>query len=211
MDAKIGDDVITPRHGKPVEIAALWLNALATLRGFAVTLGARDDAALFARSLERTRNGFQRFWNPARGFLFDVLDGPHGSSAALRPNQLFAVSLTESALSNEWQRSVVDACARALVTTYGLRTLAPDEPGYRGKYEGDPAQRDAGCTGAFDAHNRADPALGHVVGGGGLGAAPVVVGELADGDAPHMPGGAIAQAWSVAEVLRAWSLLSARA
>jgi predicted glycogen debranching enzyme len=227
MDAKIGDDVITPRHGKPVEIAALWLNALATLRGFAVTLGARDDAALFARSLERTRNGFQRFWNPARGFLFDVLDGPDGSSAALRPNQLFAVSLTESALSNEWQRSVVDACARALVTTYGLRTLAPDEPGYRGKYEGDPAQRDAAyhqgsvwawLIGPFAlAHARAHgdavaaatfvAATGRQLDAYGLG----TLGELADGDAPHMPGGAIAQAWSVAEVLRAWSLLSARA
>ena len=224
MDAKVGDLVITPRSGKPVEIAALWLNALATLQGFAVTLGARDDAARFGGALDRTRNGFERFWNPARGFLYDVLDGPAGSSAALRPNQLFAVSLAESALTSERQRSVVDACAHALVTTYGLRTLAPGEPGYQGRYEGGQAQRDAAyhqgsvwawLIGPFAlAHARAygDPAAaatfvaatGRQLDAYGLG----TLGELADGDAPHAPGGAIAQAWSVAEVLRAWSVLS---
>jgi predicted glycogen debranching enzyme len=224
MDAKVGDNVITPRHGKPVEISALWLNALATLQNFAGTLGAGDDAARLGRSLERTRTGFGRFWNPARGFLYDVLDGPAGSEGALRPNQLFAVSLTQSALSSERQRAVVDACARALVTTYGLRTLAPDEPGYCGRYAGGPAQRDAAyhqgtvwawLIGPFAlAHARAYgnavtaasfvAATGRQLDAYGLG----TLGELADGDAPHAPGGAIAQAWSVAEVLRAWSLLS---
>jgi predicted glycogen debranching enzyme len=227
MDAKVGDHVITPRYGKPVEIAALWLNALATLADFAVMLGARDDAAHFESALQRTRAGFERFWNGTRGFLFDVLDGPGGSDATFRPNQLFAVSLNECALSGERQRAVVGACARELVTTYGLRTLAPGEAGYCGTYRGDPAQRDGAyhqgtvwpwLMGPFAlAHARAygDPgtaasfvaALGRQLDAYGLG----TLGELADGDAPHAPGGTIAQAWSVAEVLRAWTLLASAA
>ncbi len=227
MDAKVGDRVITPRRGKPVEIAALWLNALAALAGFAATLDARDDAARYAAKLRRTRTGFERFWNGERGFLFDVLDGPGGADAALRPNQLFAISLPECALPRERQRAVVAACARELVTTYGLRTLGPAEPGYRGSYAGDVRQRDEAyhqgtvwpwLIGPFAlAHARAYgdralaasfvAALGRQLDGYGLG----TLCEVAAGDAPHAPGGCIAQAWSVAEALRAWSVLAGAA
>ena len=142
MDAKVGENVITPRRGKPVEVAALWLNALATLANFAERLGARDDAARYRASVARTRAGFARFWNGARGFLYDVLDGPEGADASLRPNQLFAVSLPQCALADEQRRAVVDTCTRELVTTYGLRSLGPAEPGYRGTYGGDVRARD---------------------------------------------------------------------
>jgi len=224
MDAKVDEHVVTPRRGKPVEVAALWLNALATLTGFAATLDVRDDAARYRDKLRRTRAGFQRFWNGTRGFLYDVLDGPDGADAALRPNQLLAVSLPECALPGEQQRAVVDTCARELVTTYGLRTLGTAEAGYRGAYGGDVRQRDEAyhqgtvwpwLIGPFAlAHARAHgdragaasfvAALGRQLDGYGLG----TLCEVAAGDAPHAPCGCIAQAWSVAEVLRAWSALA---
>jgi glycogen debranching enzyme len=224
MDAKVGDRVITPRIGKPVEIAALWLNAQATLRAFAERLGATDDATSFAAGFERTRAGFARFWNAERGFLYDVLDGPDGPEAMLRPNQLFALSLAECALSGEQQRAVVAVCARELLTTFGLRSLGPGEAGYCGSYAGDVAQRDGAyhqgtawgwLIGPFAlAHARAFgkpdvaasfvAAFGRQLDGYGIGTLP----EIADGDAPHTPRGCIAQAWSVAEVLRVWTALA---
>jgi predicted glycogen debranching enzyme len=221
MDAKVGDDVITPRIGKPVEINALWYNALRALAELAPRAGA--DPARYAAAAERVCASFGRFDETGSGGLFDVIDGPGGDDASIRPNQIFAVSLHYSPLSLERQRAVVDLCARELLTSHGLRTLSPRDPRYLGKYAGAPAARDRAyhqgtvwpwLIGPFAlAHARAhgnreaalaflEPLLEHVL-ERGVGTLP----ELAAGDPPFAFGGAIAQAWSVAEVLRAWHLL----
>ncbi|NDJ76787.1 MAG: glycogen debranching protein [Chloroflexi bacterium] len=220
MDAKIDDWVVTPRVGKPVEINALWYNALCIVAELARHLGHEEDAARFAGMAERARTSFQaRFWYTG-GYLYDVIDGPEGHDPTLRPNQVFAVSLPFPLLSDEQARAVVDLCARELVISYGLRSLAPDETDYVGHYGGDPLQRDSGyhqgtawawLSGAFAcAHYRVygdaeaalsylEPVADHLF-DHGLG----TVSEVFDGDPPHTPNGCIAQAWSVAEVLRAW-------
>ena len=221
MDAKIDDEVITSRVGKPIEVNALWYNALQTMSALARQLG--HDPAHYEALAEKAQQGFARFWNEDRGFCYDVLDGlqgPEGRDAALRPNQIFAVSLAHSPLPAWQQRVVVDVCARRLVTSYGLRTLAPDEEGYTGRYEGDQKQRDrayhqgtvwAWLMGPFvSAHLRVygdrraaraylAPLMQHVV-DHGVGS----VSEIFDGDAPFAPHGCPAQAWSVAELIRAW-------
>ncbi|HSB79507.1 MAG TPA: amylo-alpha-1,6-glucosidase, partial [Candidatus Methylomirabilis sp.] len=141
MDAKIGDWVVTPRTGKAVEINALWFNALCAMGTFARRLG--RPAESYDSLAARVREGFGRFWDDAAGYCFDVIDGPDGNDPALRPNQVLAVSLPESALPPERQRQVVDACARSLLTSFGLRSLAPGHPQYRGRYLGGPRERDA--------------------------------------------------------------------
>ena len=218
MDAKVGDWVVTPRIGKPVEVNALWYNALRVMADLARQLGVLDvDYEQLAR---RARQGFARFWNEARGYLYDVLDGPKGHDPALRPNQIFAVSLAHSPLGEAQKRAVVDACARHLLTSHGLRSLAAEAPGFVGQYGGDRKTRDAAyhqgtvwgwLIGPFvQAHLRVyrDPAtsraflrplLQHLE-AHGLGS----ISEIFDGNAPFAPRGCIAQAWSVAEVLRAW-------
>ena len=219
MDARVGDRPVTPRTGKPVEVNALWHNALVTLAQFARALGKPHEP--HERMAERTRQGFQRFWNSEAGCCFDVLDTPEGTNdASLRPNQIFAVSLPASPLTPEQQRGVVDVCARRLLTSYGLRSLAPGEPEYQGRYAGGPRERDAAyhqgtvwgwLLGPFVlAHLRVyqDPALaasflepmGHQLHSYGLG----TLAEIYDGDPPFAPRGCIAQAWTVGEVLRAW-------
>ena len=223
MDAKVGDRVITPRIGKPIEVNALWLNALAMMTQFARLL--RRPTATYEALIKRARKGFQRFWNEAAGYCFDVLDGPIGNEAALRPNQILAVSLPETALTEEQQRAVVDACARHLLTSYGLRSLVAEDPAYRGHYGGSPAERDAvyhqgtvwgWLLGPFvQAHMRVynDAALAaqflapieHHLQVHGLGTAS----EIFDGDPPFTPHGCIAQAWTVAEVLRTWTAVAA--
>jgi predicted glycogen debranching enzyme len=225
MDAKAGDRVVTPRIGKPVEVNALWLNAATTMARFARAIGRSGDR--YEELALRARAGFARFWNPARQSCFDVIDGPGGagdSDASLRPNQIFAVSLPETALTPEQQRAVVDACARELLTSFGLRSLGPGEPGYRGRYAGKPEERDAAyhqgtvwgwLLGPFAlAHLRVyqdpdvaasflEPMLAHVE-AAGLGTAS----EIFDGDAPFAPNGCIAQAWTVGETLRAWRVIA---
>ena len=218
MDAKVGDWVVTPRTGKAVEINALWYNALAAMRGFAERLGRR--AVPWDSALTRTREGFERFWNEAADYCFDVVDGPGGNDASLRPNQIFAVSLPASPLGPARQKHVVDACARRLLTSYGLRSLDPADPQYRGRYLGGPRERDgayhqgtvwAWLLGPFAlAHLRVygdrGVALGflepmaHHLGDYGVGS----IAEIFDADPPFAPRGCIAQAWSVAETLRAW-------
>jgi len=221
MDAKVGARVITPRIGKPVEINALWYNALRTMAGLAERR--KIDTARFETAAARVRNSFTRFSCVQNGGLFDVLDGPEGDDASIRPNQIFAVALHHSPLEANQQRAVVDLCARELLTSSGLRSLAPSDPQYIGRYVGPPAERDAAyhqgtvwpwLIGPFAlAHARAygdpegarnflEPLLERVL-DGGLG----TLGEIADGDAPFTPRGCIAQAWSVAEVLRAWHAL----
>jgi len=221
MDAKVGDRVITPRIGKPVEVNALWLNAVAAMERFAFTLG--RNAARYEALAERARNGFARFWNSEKQFCFDVIDAPgfpDGKDASLRPNQIFAVSLPESALTPEQQRAVVDVCARELLTSFGLRSLGRAEPGYRGRYAGGAEKRDEAyhqgtvwgwLLGPFAlAHLRVyrdaaqamtflEPMFGQIE-AAGLG----TLSEIFDGDAPFAPNGCIAQAWTVGEILRAW-------
>ncbi len=215
MDAKVGDSVITPRIGKPVEISALWYAALRAME----TLGpaAGSSAKRYRTLAERCARGLQRFWNAERGYCFDVLDGPGGDDPALRPNQLFAIALHASAFDATQARSIVDVCARELLTSHGLRTLAPGDPAYCGRYTGSVAARDRAyhqgtvwpwLIGPFvRAHLRVygDPVrarsfvapLVDALGGYGIGTLP----EIFDGDPPHAPRGAVAQAWSIAELI----------
>jgi predicted glycogen debranching enzyme len=225
MDAKVGDWVVTPRIGKPIEINALWYNALRTIAQFARQLNQPDRE--YDALADRTLAQFSRFWNAERGYGYDVLDGPTGDDDALRPNQIFAVSLPHG-VAADWpalfnpqqQRQIVDRCGQKLLTSYGLRSRSPDHPDYHGHYGGNQLQRDGayhqGTTwgwliGPFvQAHLRVyqNPTLArqllepmaHQLQAHGLGS----LSEIFDGDAPIAARGCIAQAWTVAEVLRAW-------
>ncbi len=218
MDAKIGDWVVTPRIGKPIEVNALWYNALRTMAHFArhIRKPHQEYDAIAERALVR----FSRFWNQETGYCYDVLDGPDGDDSSLRPNQIFAVSLPESPLNPTQQKGVVDACARMLLTSHGLRSLSCEDSQYQGHYGGDQQQRDSvyhqgtvwgWLIGPFvQAHLRVykDPAqarlflepMANHLHAHGLGS----LSEIFDGDPPMIPRGCIAQAWTVAEVLRAW-------
>src|SRR4029453_10277518 len=139
MDARVGDRVITPRTGKAVEINALWYNALLAMAGFAGRR--RRPAAPWEEEASRVARSFSRFWNVDAGCCKDVIDGPGGDDAALRPNQILAVSLPASPLPAARQREVVDVCAAELLTAFGLRSLSPRDPAYRGREAGGPAER----------------------------------------------------------------------
>ena len=227
MDAKTGDWVVTPRIGKPVEIQALWYNAL---RAIAAWLSQRADnrAESYSVLAEQARSTFlNRFWRPELGYLADVVDGPNGDELQLRPNQIFALSLPCSLVEGEIAKRVLTTVGRSLLTPYGLRSLASQDPAYRGEYGGDPVQRDSAyhqgpvwtwLMGAYvEAHYRVyqdrTAALAllrpfvHHLRDACLGS----VSEILEGDAPHQPRGAVAQAWGVAEVLRVSRLLEASA
>ncbi|HIK53331.1 MAG TPA: glycogen debranching enzyme family protein [Oscillatoriales cyanobacterium M59_W2019_021] len=222
MDAKVEDWVVTPRMGKPVEISALWYNALKIVEKIARRLN--RPGGEYRQLAENTATGFDRFWNPQLGYCYDVLDTPNGNDASLRPNQLFAVSLSEvgGLLSASQQRTVVDTCQRSLLTSGGLRSLSPEDPQYRGLYGGDRIARDGAyhqgtvwgwLIGPFVrahlqvygdrslARSFLEPMKYHLW-GAGLGN----ISEIFDGDPPFVPRGCFAQAWSVAEVLRTWQL-----
>ncbi len=219
MDAKVGDRVITPRIGKPVEVQALWLNALRIGSGL---------SGAWARAFTRASVSFrERFWDEARGCLYDVVDVDHVAGkvdSSFRPNQIFAVGgLPHAALAGERARRVVDAVEARLWTPMGLRTLAPDEAGYVGRYDGGVAERDVayhqgtvwpwlagpfveawvrvrGGTPEAKREARARflaPLLRHLD-TTGIGH----VSEIADGDAPHTPRGCPFQAWSLGELMR---------
>ena len=230
MDAKHGDHVATPRIGKPVEINALWLNALNVALRLAGRLRDTAEKRFCSGLLKRASDGFARFWNAERGCLYDVLDAPgsvHDAptspDAQVRPNQIFAVSLPYCVLPPEHMRAVVDTCARELLTSHGLRSLSPQDPAYVGRYLGNAWQRDTAyhqgtvwswLLGPFArAHyrvygdaRRAQAYLAPIE--QHLAAACVgSVSEVFDGDAPHIARGCFAQAWSVAEILRAWLYL----
>ncbi|WP_013323251.1 amylo-alpha-1,6-glucosidase [Gloeothece verrucosa] len=221
MDAKVGDWVVTPRIGKPIEISALWYNALLTLSQFAQKL--QKPFKEYEEMAQLTLKGFQRFWNAELGYCFDVLDSPTGNDPSLRPNQIFAVSLPQSPLSALQQKSVVDTCQKALLTPYGLRSLAATDPNYKGFYRGDQLERDGAyhqgivwgwLIGAFvmaylrvygdqtRAYQFLEPMIAHLE-TAGLG----TISEIFEGNKPFSPKGCIAQAWSVAEVLRSWLLI----
>ena len=234
MDAKVGDWVVTPRIGKPVEINALWHYALSQLASWARVLKDRHAAADYHAAASRVAASFaDTFWYPAGGYLYDVVDGPEGTmdqgrrvDTSLRPNQIFAVSLGSDLLDSARARAVVDVCARELLTPVGLRSLASRDPRYAARYTGDPRARDGAyhqgtvwswLLGPFAlAHHRvygnADHALALLAGlashldEGCIGS----ISEIMDGDPPHRPRGCFAQAWSVAETLRAYHSLSAQ-
>jgi predicted glycogen debranching enzyme len=219
MDAKVGDWVVTPRIGKPVEVQALWLNALWAATAFSDRWRERHDRGL--------ATFHDRFWNEAAGCLYDVVDPDHRlgeAEATFRPNQIFAVGgLPFPILEGERARRVVDAVEASLATPLGLRSLSPSDPAYVGRYEGGPRERDRAyhqgtvwpfLAGAFvdawvrvrggteearrEARRRfVEPLLAHLD-QAGLGH----VSEIADGDGPHTPRGCPFQAWSLGELLR---------
>ncbi len=221
MDAKVGDWVVTPRIGKPVEINALWYNALLCLASFARRL--RRSPTLYDDLAAQARMGFRRFVRSDGEGLFDVLDGPDGNDSRLRPNQLLAVSLHHSPLDPAVRQAVVRVCGRELLTSHGLRSLASRHAEFRPHYLGDPTERDGGyhqgpvwgwllghyALAEYRVHGDAavaqawlEPIRDHLF-DAGLG----TVSEIFDGAPPHHPRGAPAQAWSVACVLEAWQRL----
>jgi predicted glycogen debranching enzyme len=223
MDAKVGNWVVTPRRGKPVEIQALWYNALSVMEDLAAKFADELGRKRYATLAVLARWSFNRlFWNAHSGCLYDVVNG-NANDATIRPNQIFAVSLRHTMLSPERARSVVESVQNHLLTPYGLRTLAPSDPNYRGRYTGDQASRDGAyhqgtvwpwLLGPFltaylkvNGHGEAalhqaeewiEPLRAHMLGPG-----TGQMNEIFEGDAPHRPVGCIAQAWSVAELLRA--------
>jgi predicted glycogen debranching enzyme len=218
MDAKIGDWVVTPRIGKPVEINALWYNALCIIAAFAEILGRPSQRYLDLA--EQARASFARFDDECTGGLYDVLDGPSGNDDAIRPNQILALSLPHSPLTRDRQSQVVALCGRKLLTSYGLRSLSPDHPDYQPHYAGDPRQRDGAyhqgtvwawllghyALAEYRVYGDADLALRRLEAmrdhlfDAGLG----TISEIFDAEPPHRPRGAPSQAWSVACVLEAW-------
>jgi len=227
MDAKVGDWVVTPRRGKAVEINALWYNALRLMQQWSRDAQDENGAAAFARHAEQTRSSFnRRFWNNEANYLYDVIDGEQGNDAAFRPNQLFAISLDYPVLDPERWTAVLEQVTSRLLTPFGLRSLAPGHPDYKPTYYGDLRSRDAAYhqgTGwawligpYIDAWLRVYPEKTDKAHGflGGFFAhlSEACVGsisEVFDAEAPYFPRGCIAQAWSVAEVLRSWVKTSA--
>jgi len=223
MDAKIGDWVVTPRTGKPVEIQALWFNALRILEGLAREFGDTGPEAFLSELTKEASKSFQaRFWNSADGCLYDVVNGEE-CDASIRPNQIFAVSLHHTMLPADKERQIVDVVQRELLTPLGLRSLSPNDAHYRPRYEGGVRERDSAyhqgtvwpwLMGPFisayvKVHRRSVEARSQAelwfrgfdehLRTACLGQ----VSEIADADSPHTPRGCVAQAWSVAELLRA--------
>ncbi len=220
MDAICDGWVVTPRRGKAVEINALWYNALCLMVGWLERAGDHTGAQQLAAHAEQAKVSFgRRFWNPARGYLFDVVDGEQGDDPACRPNQLFALSLSHPVLDPSRWAQVLDVVEQQLVTPVGLRSLAPTDPAFKPNYHGDLRARDAAyhqgtvwswLIGAYvDARMRTHPgeivatrrALDGLV--EHLGEACIgSISEVFDACAPFTPRGCIAQAWGVAELLR---------
>lgn len=217
MDAKVGDWVVTPRIGKPVEINALWINALIVMAELAERLG--EDPAAYRKRAEKAAKSFRAvFVRPDKCGLFDVLTDS-GPDESIRPNQIFAVSLPYSPLALPQQKAVVKIVEEELLTPFGLRTLSPQDPAYRPHYGGSPAERDSAyhqgtvwpwllgpfVTAHYRVYHDADRARSYLLPlkahlkEAGIGS----ISEIFDGDPPHAPNGCIAQAWSVAEILRA--------
>jgi predicted glycogen debranching enzyme len=222
MDAKIGDWVVTPRTGKPIEIQALWYNALRIMEQVGNRLGDKEDAKKWGGLAEKVWGSINRaFWFEEGGHLYDVINGEE-KDASLRPNQIFAVSLPFESITPDRAERLVNLVEERLLTPFGLRSLDPRDKRYAPRYHGDPRSRDAsyhqgtvwpwlmgpfltayqkvhGKSPRVQAHLRAHLALQLThLRESGLG----TISEVFDGDMPHEPRGCIAQAWSVAEVLR---------
>jgi len=223
MDAKVGDWVVTPRRGKTVEINALWYNALRLMQEWTEDLSGPEDAACYGAIAGKVTKSFnERFWNPERGFLYDIVDGEQGNDPSCRPNQIFAIALRHPVLDEDRWPPVLDVVTRELLTPFGLRSLSQDNPDYKKQYFGDRRARDAayhqGTVWAWligpyiDAWIRVNPqdrlkartfleAFIPHLGEAGIGS----ISEVFDAEPPFTPHGCISQAWSVAEVLRAWA------
>jgi predicted glycogen debranching enzyme len=217
MDAKVEDTVVTPRRGKPVEIQALWYNALCLMDEWSKEL--QVDGTSYGTRAEHVKDSFnRRFWQEQRGHLFDVVDGDNGDDATFRPNQIFTMSFRFPLLLKGRWKPVFEAVTAKLLTPYGLRTLATDDPQYHPRYEGNRRQRDmayhqgmvwAWLMGPYlDARRNVypgaavdktllEPFEAHLR-EAGIG----TISEIFDGEKPYLPRGCIAQAWSVAEVRR---------
>jgi predicted glycogen debranching enzyme len=225
MDAKRGDWIVTPRRGKAVEINALWYNALKLLAKWLQKSDEASAAQRYEEHAQRAHASFnQRFWYPEGGYLYDVVDcngQKQTHDVSCRPNQIFAISLDHPVLNQERWSSVVDVVEKKLLTPVGLRSLSPDDPEYKPIYSGDLRSRDgayhqgtvwAWLIGPFiDAWLKLHPnerqearkfleCFPEHLDDAGLG----TISEVFDARAPHSAGGCIAQAWSVAEVLRCW-------
>jgi predicted glycogen debranching enzyme len=219
MDARFEDWVVTPRRGKPVEIQALWYNALSLMAEWADELG--YPSATYRDCAVRVRESFNaRFCHPERSGLLDVVDGPDGDDTSLRPNQIIALSLTHPVLAEDRRQGVLACVAAELLTPFGLRTLSPGDAQYCRSYHGNLRTRDA----AYHQGTVWPWLLGHYIdallGSGGARADARAllaqfpahlrdagigsVSEIFDAEPPFYPRGCIAQAWSVAEILRAW-------
>ena len=223
MDVRVGDWVATPRHGKPVEINALWHNALRIMESLCEKFD--EDASAYRTRAEQVKESFNaKFWDSANQCLFDVVDGDEPDDH-IRPNQVYAVSLPFSLLPEEQEKAVVALVEKELFVGCGLRSLAPDHPDYHGIYCGALAKRDAAyhqgtawgflLGGFFSAYMKVnhhsssaaanavrmlEPVRKHLTDSGCIGS----ISEIFDGDAPHNPRGCYAQAWSVGEVLRCY-------
>jgi predicted glycogen debranching enzyme len=222
MDAKVDGWVVTPRRGKPVEINALWYNALRLLQGWLEEVRGKGAGAELAERADRVYASFnERFWNERAGFLYDIVDGDPAEEPLCRPNQLFAISLDHPVLDRGRWDAVLEVARERLLTPVGLRSLAPGEPNFKSRYFGDLRSRDAAYHQGtvwmwligpwIDAWLKAHPddlagARGFLDGciaqldTFGFG----TLAEVFDAEAPYTPRGCIAQAWSVAEVLRCW-------
>jgi predicted glycogen debranching enzyme len=222
MDAKVGDWVVTPRRGKAVEINALWYNALRLAAGWLGEHGSAARAGEMERHARQAWESFNaRFWYDAGGYLYDVIDGEEGDDSACRPNQVIALSLRHPVLRRERWPHVLQTVREHLLTPYGLRSLSRDHPDYKDRYFGDLRSRDAAyhqgtvwawLIGPFiDAWLRVHPGdlasaraflhgFAEHLGDAGIG----TISEVFDAESPFRPRGCIAQAWSVAEVLRCW-------
>jgi predicted glycogen debranching enzyme len=222
MDAKVGDWVVTPRRGKAVEINALWYNALRLLEGW---VRAEQDEPTAQRLAEHAELAYQsfndRFWYAAGGYLYDVVDGEQGDDPACRPNQVLAISLRHAVLAPVRWQPVLKVVQQRLFTPVGLRSLAPDHPEYRARYDGDLRARDAAyhqgtvwawLIGPFiDAWLKVYPddyaGARRFLHGFEAHLSEACIGsvsEIFDAEEPFTPRGCVAQAWSVAEVLRCW-------
>ena len=229
MDAKVGDWVVTPRIGKPVEINALWVSALRIMAEFTSSGDQKEITEQYSRQAERAAQSFlERFVRPDGNGLYDVLDTPPNSvpDASIRPNQIFALSLPFAPIpaNHPAAQSILDTVRNHLYTPVGLRTLSPSDPSYKGRYEGDPMQRDSAyhqgsawpwllgpyaeavwkVTGDVELAISVLRPLEDQMNLYGIGS----LAEVYDGSEPQRPGGCFAQAWSVAEALRVWKLLN---
>ena len=222
MDAKVDGWVVTPRRGKAVEINALWYNALRLLQGWLNEIRGGEAASAVRTRADCVYESFnKRFWMADKGYLYDVVDGENGDSTACRPNQVLAVSLDHAVLDPSRWKQMLEIVEQRLVTPFGLRSLAPGEPEYKKRYFGDLRARDAAyhqgtvwgwLVGPWvDAWLKVHPndragarrfvdGCVAALGSFGLG----TIGEIFDAEPPYTPRGCIAQAWSVAEVLRCW-------
>ncbi|MEH2285113.1 MAG: amylo-alpha-1,6-glucosidase [Nostoc sp.] len=227
MDVVIGSLPVTPRHGKPVEINALWYSALCWLSQWAERLSQLEygepvrlskQAQRYAQQAQLVKTSLQKFWNPQLGYLYDTIEPDDRRNFQIRPNAVLALSLHHCAFSEQQGCQILDLATTSLLTPYGLRSLDPGDPEYKGKYEGNQEQRDRayhqGTVWAWliGPYIRAwqrfypqqslpfdwQPLLDHFRFDACLGS----ISEIFDGDSPHTPRGAIAQAWSVAEVIR---------